>query len=78
MADLLVSGVDEAIVRALEERAGEHGRTAEAEHRAVLTSALARPPTRSFAEVLASVPEVGVDTDFERVFSATEEPLVLD
>ena len=67
MADLLVRRVDEAIVRALEERAGKHGRSAEAEHRAILTSALARPPKRSFAEVLVSMPEVGVDEDFERL-----------
>ncbi len=67
MADLLVRGVDEAIVRALEERAGEHGCSAEAEHRAILTSVLARPPKRSFAEVLASMPAVGVDEDFERL-----------
>ena len=67
MADLLVRGVDEVIVRALEERAGEHGHSAEAEHRAILTSALALPPKRSFAEVLASMPAVGIDEDFERL-----------
>ena len=66
MADLLVRGVDEAIVRALEEQAGMHGRSAEAEHREILTMALKRPGKRSFAEVLASMPDVGLDTDFER------------
>jgi len=30
MADLLVRGVEEAVVRALKKRAGEHGRSAEA------------------------------------------------
>lgn len=34
MADLLVRGVDEAVVKALKKRAGAHGRSAEAEHRA--------------------------------------------
>ena len=67
MADLLVSGVDEAIVRALKERARKHGRSAEAEHREILAAALARPRKRSFAEVLASMPDVGADADFERV-----------
>ncbi len=43
MPDLLVRGVDEDIVRALKERAGAHGRSAEAEHRAILAAALARP-----------------------------------
>ena len=31
MADLLVRGVEESVVRALKKRAGEHGRIAEAE-----------------------------------------------
>jgi plasmid stability protein len=75
---LFVRGIDEAIVRALKERAGEHGRSAEAEHRAILAQALARPRKRSFAEVLAAMPNVGIDADFERVDSATEAPRVLD
>ena len=43
MPDLLVRGVDEEIVRALKQRAGAHGRSAEAEHRAILKAALAAP-----------------------------------
>ncbi len=78
MADLLVRGVDDALVRALKERAGAHGRSAEAEHREILAAALARPRRRSFAEVLASMPEVGVDADFERVDSPRDAPSVLD
>lgn len=78
MASLLVRGVDEAVVRALKERAGEHGRSAEAEHRAILAAALARPPKRSFADVLASMPAVGIDSDFERVNAAAEAPRVFD
>ena len=78
VADLLVRGVDEAVVRALKQRAVEHGRSAEAEHRAILASALVRPRKRSFAEVLASMPEVGVDSDFERMNDATEAPRVFD
>ncbi len=67
MPDLLVRGVDEELVRALKERAGAHGRSAEAEHRAILAAALGRPRRRTFAEVLALMPAVGVDADFERV-----------
>ena len=78
MADLLVRGVDEELVRALKERAGVHGHSAEAEHRQILAAALLRPRRRSFAEVLASIPQVGVDTDFERVTSAREAPRVFD
>ena len=78
MADLLVRGVDEEIVRALKERAGAHGRSAEAEHREILVAALLRPRKRSFAEVLASMPEAGTDADFERVQSGKETPRVFD
>jgi antitoxin FitA len=78
MADLLVRGVDEEIVRALKERAGAHGRSAEAEHREILAAALLRPRKRSFAEILASMPDVGADADFERVGSRREAPHVFD
>ena len=78
MANLLVRGVDEVIVKALKERAGEHGQSAEAEHRAILAQALVRPRKRSFAEVMASMPSVGVDADFERLNPATEAPRVFD
>jgi antitoxin FitA len=78
MADLLVRGVDDEIVRALKERAGAHGRSAEAEHRAILAAALARPRRRTLAEVLASMPDVGVDADFERVDMAERSQNVFD
>ena len=73
MADLLVRGVEDDLVRALKERAGIHGRSAEAEHREILASALQRPRRKSFAEVLAAMPDVGVDADFERA-EAIEKP----
>ena len=78
MANLLVRGVDESVVRALKERAGSHGRSAEAEHRAILAAALARPVRRSLAQVLASMPDVGLDSDFERINPAAEAPRVFD
>jgi plasmid stability protein len=55
--------------RALEKRAGAHSRGAEANHRAILTVARARPNSGAFAKVLASMPNVGLDSDFERVDS---------
>ena len=67
MANLLVRGVDEALVKALKERAGAHGVSAEAEHRQILEAALSRPKKRSFAELLTAIPEVGTDADFQRV-----------
>ena len=78
MANLLVRGVDEAVVRALKARAGEHGRSAEAEHREILATVLAQPRRRSFAEVLASMPDVGTDADFERVGTDDRAPRVFD
>jgi plasmid stability protein len=78
MPDLLVRGVDEEIVRALKQRAGAHGRSAEAEHRAILKAALARPRRRTLAEVLASMPDVGADADFERVEGTERSPHVFD
>jgi antitoxin FitA len=78
MPDLLVRGVDEEVVRALKERAVAHGRSAEAEHREILAAALVRPRKRSFAEILASMPDVGADADFERVQSGGEVPRVFD
>ncbi len=78
MADLLVRGVDDTVVKALKERAGANGRSAEAEHRAILASALTRPRRRSFAQVLASMPNVGMDADFDRLNAATEAPRVFD
>jgi plasmid stability protein len=78
MADLLVRGVDESLVKALKERAVAHGRSAEAEHREILGAALRRPRKRSFAAVLASMPNVGVDADFERISGTAEAPRVFD
>lgn len=40
MATLIVRQVDERIVQALKERARRHGRSAEAEHRAILEAGL--------------------------------------
>jgi plasmid stability protein len=66
VAYLLVRGIDEAVVKALKKRAGAHGHSAKAEHRAILASALLTPRRRPLAELLASMPDVGRDDDFER------------
>jgi len=78
MPALLVRGVDEVLVKALKERAGAHGRSAEAEHRDFLAEALARPRKRALADLLASIPDVGTDADFERVEPGGKAPRVLD
>lgn len=66
MADLLVRGVDDGLVQALKKRAGAHGRSQEAELRAILSAALLSPPRRKLADVLAAMPDVGEDADFQR------------
>jgi len=77
MANLIVRNVDEEIVKALKKRAGRYGTSAEAEHRKILAEALLKPKKRSFAQVLASMPNVGSDADFERG-EDTHSPDVLD
>lgn len=65
MASLVVRNIDDEMVRALKARAGLHGISAEAEHRKILESILLGPKRKSFAEALISIPDVGVDSDFE-------------
>lgn len=67
MAQLLVRNVDNEIVERLKERAAAHQRSAEEEHRQILAQALRGTRRRSFAEVLAAMPNVGEDADFARV-----------
>jgi antitoxin FitA len=52
--------------------------SAEAEHRAILQEALLMPRRRSLAEVLASMPDVGEDADFERVQNTRKADDVFD
>ena len=67
MANLTVRNVDDTIVQALERRAKRNGVSVEAEHRNILEKALLHPPQKSFAEVLSQMPDVGKDSDFERM-----------
>ncbi|MDO9050965.1 MAG: DNA-binding protein [Methylotenera sp.] len=63
--NLVVRNIDEDVAFALKQLAASHGRSAEAEHREILRAVLTRPHRRSFAEVLASMPNVGLDSDFD-------------
>ncbi|MEB3338081.1 MAG: DNA-binding protein [Leptolyngbyaceae bacterium] len=67
MANLIVRNIDDAVVQALKQRASRHGVSAEAEHRKILEQVLLHPPQKSLAEVLRLIPNVGNDTDFERI-----------
>jgi plasmid stability protein len=79
MANLVVRNLDQRIVDALKQRAARHGRSAEAEHRAILEEVLlGMPKKKSFAETLASMPNVGQDEDFERLEDTDEDAHVFD
>lgn len=67
MARLLVRDLEPEVVQALKEQAAKHGRSTEAEHRAVLKQALLITNKKTFAQALTEMPNVGVDSDFERV-----------
>jgi antitoxin FitA len=80
MGQLLVRELEQSIIDALKSRAAKHGRSAEAEHRAILEQALLQPNRRSFIDVLMDIPDVGNDSDFIRVQDqdAADERHVLD
>jgi len=65
VTNLIVRNVDEDVALALKRQAAAHGRSAEAEHREILKSALNGPKRRSFVDVLSSMPNVGDDSDFD-------------
>jgi len=52
MGQLIVRGLDDRLIQALKQRAARSGRSAEAEHLALLEQSL-RPKTESFAEAAA-------------------------
>ena len=60
MATLIVRRLDEEIVRRLKVRAAAHGRSAEAEHRAILEAVLR--PGMTGAELVARLREGGPET----------------
>ena len=49
MPSLVVRNLDECIINALKQRAVEHQRSTEAEHRAILAEVLLKPPRKTFA-----------------------------
>lgn len=66
MAQLVVRNINDDLVQALKRRAAAKNRSAEEEHRRILQAALRGPRRRTFAEVLAAMPDVGKDDDFAR------------
>ena len=67
MAQLIVRNLEEDLVRRLKRRAGEHGRSTEAEHREILRAALLGPrPRGSLKQLLLGMPRLD-DEHFARV-----------
>jgi antitoxin FitA len=66
MAQLVVRNLPEELVRALKQRAAKRNRSAEQEHREILKAALRGTQRKPLADVLASMPNVGKDSDFVR------------
>jgi antitoxin FitA len=65
MGQLIVRSLADDVVLALKQRAARHGRSTEAEHRAILRDALAADLAHpSFKDFLVSMPDVGEDSDF--------------
>ena len=66
MAQLIVRNLPEEVVKALKQRAARRNHSTEQEHREILQSVLRGPKGRHLADVLAAIPNVGEDGDFER------------
>jgi plasmid stability protein len=67
MAQLIVRNLDDEIVVRLRQRATQHRRSTEAEHREILREVLLPGRRRSsLKEHLRSMPDVGADRDFQR------------
>jgi len=68
MAQLIVRGIDEKVVKKLKARAGLHGVSTEEEHRRILREVLMGDQTEGqlFKEYLLKMPDVGPDSIFER------------
>jgi plasmid stability protein len=66
LAQLIVRDLSDDLVKALKQRAAKHNHSTEQEHREILQSALRGPTRRHLADVLAAIPNVGEDSDFQR------------
>lgn len=77
MAQLIVRQLNDELVLALKRRASRLGRSAEAEHRAILQEALAAELQRqSFKQFLLEMPTLGEDEDFVASRDLPREPLL--
>jgi plasmid stability protein len=66
VAQLIVRDLSDDLVKALKQRAAKRNHSTEQEHREILQSVLRGPKRRHLADVLAAIPNVGEDSDFQR------------
>jgi plasmid stability protein len=77
MAQLLVRGLEDAVVRALKQKAAEEGTSVEEAHRRILRLALlSKKPKKGFKEFLLEMPKGGDDYNFDRHRSQPREVLL--
>ncbi|WP_020558859.1 FitA-like ribbon-helix-helix domain-containing protein [Thiofilum flexile] len=67
MATLIVRNISDEIAQALKLHASQLGISAEAAHRQILEQVLMRPKKKNFLTLLTEMPNVGKDSDFERI-----------
>ncbi len=77
MPDLILRNVDEEVAERLRHQARANGVSTEEEHRRILRRALQFPetcrPSDDFKEHLHKLPDVGKDSDFERIAGSMRE-----
>lgn len=61
----VVRNIESAIAQAPKDAVASHGRSVDAEDHEIFHAALSRPARSTFREVLASIPDVGTDEDFD-------------
>ena len=66
MPQLIVRNLDDILIDRLKKRAALHGRSVEAEHRAILQSVLLDEAPGNFKECLLSLADLDVELEVER------------
>lgn len=71
MSDILIRDIDESLDQALKINAARHGRSRDAEIKAILRDAIdCRPAKRSLAEALMDIPQL--EADPEAIFARSK------
>jgi plasmid stability protein len=75
MSSLTLHNIDDSIISALKTRAQRHGVSIETEHWKILEMVLRKPAKPKFAAALMQIPQVGLDSDFERKQDDHDKPV---